>query len=271
MKRSGFACAVSAAVLASVSGALASDPWADQVIGYTSGNGIQPGYDDPSHALGEPTRFSPDPDPQWSSAVTPFSPAWQSQHLVSLGAGGSLTVRFAEPVTNDAQNPYGLDLLVFGNAFFNDPTFGGIAAGLGGAGRGLVEVSADGQAWFSVTPRADGMFPTLGYLDLSGPYSNVEGSVPSDYTLPVNPAFNPIGLNFAQIVAGYAGSGGGTGIDIGAVGLSSVSYIRVTNPTAEFGTVDLDGFADVSAVPAPASLLVLVAVGVVAGRRRSAR
>jgi hypothetical protein len=245
----------------------ASDPWADHVVGYAPGTGVSPGYDDPSHALGEPARFSPDPNPQWSSAVTPFSPAWQSQHLVSLGAGGSLTVRFDEPVTNDAQNPYGLDLIVFGNAFFADPTFGGIAAGLGGAGRGLVEVSADGQAWFAVTPRADGMFPTLGYLDLTDPYSNVAGAVPSDYTRPVDPAFDPIGLNFAQIVAAYGASGGGTGIDIGAVGLSSVSYLRVTNPAAEFGTVDIDGFSDVSAVPAPGAL---VALGAAMLRRRRA-
>jgi hypothetical protein len=262
-------CVVACAV--SVAPAVASDPWADAVIGYVPGAGVQPGYDNPARALGEPARFSPDPDhPEWSSAVTPFSPAWQPQHLVSLGAGGSLTVRFDEPVTNDPQNPFGLDLIVFGNAFFADPTFGGIAAGLGGAGRGLVEVSADGQAWFAVTPRADSMFPTLGYSDLTDPYSTLPGAVLSDYTRPVNPAFNAIGLNFAQIVAAYNGSGGGTGIDIGAAGLSSVSYVRVTNPAAEFGTVDIDGFADVT-VPAPGSVLFLGALGGCTRRRRARR
>jgi hypothetical protein len=263
-------CVAVACALVAAGGAMASDPWADQVVGYAPGSGVNPGYDNPSRALGEPARFSPDPDPQWASAVTPFSPAWQSQHLVSIGAGGSLTVRFDEPVTNDPLNPFGVDLMVFGNAFFSDPTFGGIAAGLGGAGRGLVEVSADGQAWFAVTPRADAMFPTLGYSDLTDPYSTAPGAVLSDYTRPVDPAFNPIGLNFAQIVAGYAGSGGGTGIDIGAVGLSAVSFVRVTNPAGEFGNVDLDGFSDVAPVPAPGGVLLLAAFAGAGlrGRRR---
>src|SRR5262245_11772375 len=140
---------------------LASDPWAEQVVSYVQGAGAPPAYITPERALGEPARFSP--DLQFPGIVSPFNPAYQPQHLVSIGAGGSLVLRFDEAVTNDAANPFGIDLLVFGNAGYVDDN--GHAGPLFGADGGTIEVSADGNNWFLAPGLADGPFPTLGYSD----------------------------------------------------------------------------------------------------------
>ena len=175
-----------------------------------------------------------------------------TSELVSVGAGGHLVVQFDTPVTDDPCNPFGIDLLIFGNTGFIDDAWpNGIAGGLFGNGGGLVEVSADGVNW-TIVPgiAADGMFPTIGYLD-AGPYDAVPGSVLTDFTLPVDPTLTSgdfVGLNHAAIVAVYAGSGGGAGIDLGVVGLSSISYVRVTNPGDPETTpnLEIDAFSDVA-------------------------
>jgi hypothetical protein len=256
------------AVMATAAGAFASDPWADHVVSYIQGNGVNPGYNLAVSAMGSPTRYTG--VGVFPGAVTPFNPAYLGSEIVSIGAGGSLVLSFDEPVANDAANPFGIDLIVFGNAGYIDTNFptGTAGAGMFGVGNGGVEVSADGTNWFSAAPIADAAFPTLGYLDLSDPYALNAGAVNSDFTRPVNPLLNVSGLNFAQIVAGYAGSGGGTGIDIGSLGLVAISYVRITNPGSATVTVDIDGVSDVSAVPAPGALSLLALAGLAASPRR---
>ena len=245
--------------------ALAIDPWADHVVSYVAGSGVNPAYTVPERALGEPARFSP--DLQFPSIVSPFSPAYQAQHLVSIGAGGSLVVRFDEPVTNDAANPFGIDLLIFGNTGYSDDN--GHAGVPFGADGGVVEVSADGINWVLVPGvAADGPFPTLGYSDATDPYQITPGQAPSDFTRPVNPGLNPLGLSFGALVAAYGGSGGGAGIDLGAAGLSAISHVRITAPAGTLDAVDIDGLSDVSPVPAPGGA-VMVAIAGLAMRRRS--
>ncbi len=227
------------------------------------------GYNVPASALGEPTRYTG--VGVFPGAVTPFNPPFLGSEIVSIGEGGSLTLKFNEPVANDAANPFGVDLLIFGNAGYIDTNFPtGTAGGLFGAGNGTVEVSADGTHW-TLAPgaHADNAFPALGYLDLADPYAPSPGSVLSDFTRPVDPAFNPLGLAFPQIVAGYAGSGGGTGVDIGSLGLSSISYVRITNPAGSGTTVEIDAMADVVPAPGAASVLALGAL-TWARRRRPA-
>lgn len=243
----------------------AADPWADRVVSFTPGVGGAAGYDNPATALGSPTRITGEavgfPGP-----VTPFAAAFESDELVSIGRGGSLTVAFDEPVYDSPDNPFGIDLLIFGNSFYFDVSsdFSGLAGPVAAEG-GLVEVSADGVNWFSLQGAADGAFPTLAYADLAGPYDSNPGSSPTDFTRPVNPAFDATGLTFAQIVAGYQGSGGGSGFDIASTGLSSISFVRVSNPVNAAGTPEIDGFA---AVPAPGALAAL-SCGLLLRRRRA--
>lgn len=96
------------AALASAVIALAQSPFAAQVIEFTPAPGQfvnDPDFNDPARALGRPYAGGFQ-DPLNSS-------------LVSLGGfGGSITLRFANTVTDDPGNPFGLDAIVFGNAFF---------------------------------------------------------------------------------------------------------------------------------------------------------
>lgn len=246
--------------------ALADTPFGAAVISYVPGSGTDPAYTDPGAALGEPARMS-----GWTvgypSVVSPFAPAWEPTDVVSVGRGGALVVRFDHAVTDDPNNPYGIDLLIFGNSFYQDvsPDFSGVAGQLF-AGGGTIEISADGTDWRLISGvQADGRFPTLGFSDLTDPYSGLAGNVPSDFTRPVDPGFDPSGRTFAQIVAGYAGSGGGAGADIGATGLFSVSFVRIANPSDALWIAQIDALADVTAVPAPWTLAALL---LPLGRRR---
>lgn len=259
-----FACALAAGVVASPASA---DPFASQVVSYTQGTGAAAGYTNPLTALGSPERYTG--EGVFPSAVTPFNSAFGTDEIVSIGAGGQLTLAFSQPVTNDPNNPFGIDLLIFGNAYFVDQSYPNGVAGPVTAEGGVVSVSADGTNWFEVTGvQADGAFPTLGYADLTDPYATMPGLVPTDFTRPVDPAFDPSGLSFGQIVAGYSGSGGGAGIDIGALGLSEISFVRIFNPLGSGVTPEIDAIADVSAVPAPSVLLALSCSLVCASRRR---
>lgn len=239
---------------------LASDPWADRVVSYNAGDGVDAGYDDATRALGSPTRVN-----FFGDTVTPFNTPYWSTDIVSIGRGGWLTVAFDEAVRDDAGNPFGIDLLVFGNQFYVTSPAGRVVGSYEEGG--LIELSADGVHWTAVVPTAESGFATNGFVDtVDLEFGSDVGTVPTDLTRPVDPSFDPFGLTRAQVVAGYAGSGGGLGIDLAAYGLSEISYVRVSNPDGT-GTPDIDGFADVSAVPAPGAWPVL-ALGLALRRRR---
>jgi len=273
--------AVATAVSSTLS-AYAANPWADNVVEYIPGTGIlndfitSTPYNDATTAIGEPTRFTSD-TANFGGATTPLQSAFRNDEIVSIGEGGSLTVSFDEPVTDDPNNPFGIDLLIFGNSFlfgtFFNPDFSfnpaGTADGVASEG-GVVELSDDGVNFVTVTNiEADGLFPTYGYADLLDPFPTVVGNVPADFTKPVDPAFDVVGKTFAEVLAGYDGSGGGAGIDIGALGFTQISYVRITNPAGATAVPEIDAFADVTAVPEPASLgLAGLAAWVALQRRR---
>lgn len=245
--------------------AAATDPWADHVVSYVQGSNAFSGFTDPSTALGEPTRTTNPTDPQ-GGAVTPFQPAFSTEEIVSIGAGGQLTVSFDEPVTDDALNPFGIDLIVFGNAFYIINSSTQTATGGAFTEGGVIELSANGTDFFAVNGLfADDLFPTNGFLDPSQPRTTLgpggevaEGTLPTDFTRPVDPSFQvQAGDTIDGILDGYAGSGGGVGIDLAWVGLSEVSFVRVSNPLGSFASPEIDGFADVAPIPEPTGLAVL--------------
>jgi hypothetical protein len=246
---------LSLAMLLRPAAARAADPWADAVVQYAPGGNAPAGYTTPEAALGKPTLFT-DPLGMFGGVVTPINSSFGVGETVSLGAGGSLTLRFAEPVTNDALNPFGIDLIVFGNAFFTGDFFTpgepALVEGIFAEG-GSIAVSADGVTFSDVPGEADGLFPTNAYADITQPFTTTPGAVEADFTRPVDPAFNPIGKTFSQIIAGYEGSGGGLGVDIGPTGLSSISYVRITNPDGAAFIPEIDALADVASVPEPAA------------------
>lgn len=249
--------------------ALAADPWADAVVSYDPGSNPVPGFVTSSAALGAPTRYTSPPPALYGGVVTPLNSSFGTDESVSIGVGGSLVLSFAEPVTNHPLNPFGIDLLIFGNSFltgnFSNPDYSfnpaGIVAGVDSEG-GKIEISADGLTYYEIAGNADGLFPTNAYADVTDPFATTPGLVETDFTRPVDPAFSVIGKTFAEVIAGYSGAGGGFGIDIGSIGLSNISYVKITNPAGSGVTPEIDAIADVRAVPEPATLALLAIAGI---------
>ncbi|MDZ4755822.1 MAG: hypothetical protein SGJ11_15160 [Phycisphaerae bacterium] len=228
-------------------------PFATSVVSYVPGLGAATGYTNPAVALGMPERFTG--EGLMPQTVTPFQPAFLNSEIVSIGFGGALVLAFDHDVLDDPANPFGIDLLVYSNAFFSDAFAGsGTVGGIIGEG-GAIAVSRDGVRW-STVPNvvADGLFPTLGYLDV-GPYATLPGMVPSDFTKPVDPAhrgLSMIGMGWTDVLDAYDGAGGGAGIDLALVGLASIRFVRISGP-ATFGiSPEVDAVVDV-APAAPSS------------------
>jgi hypothetical protein len=247
--------------------------FASEIVSYTPGSNVPAGYDDPSVSLGSPARSTG--TGVFDGDVTPFNAPYRSSDVVSIGAGGSLVVRFDHPVADDAANPYGIDLLVFGNAFLGMDYDTGLADGtLVFDEPARISVSQDGVTWFDVGGVfADALFPTLGYRDTPGPFSS-GGTIPTSYTQPVNPALTPgdfLGADIGGVAALYGGSGGGAGIDLSPLGLPWIEYVRVWQPAGDPYASEVDAFADVPE-PGVLSLLGAAALRLTCSwaRRRSA-
>ena len=232
--------------------------FADAVIGYNPGAGFATefgtglGFTNVAAVLGEPSRLNPGP---FGGPTDPFNPPFLRDQLLSIGAAGSLTVRFDTPILNLPGNPFGLDFIIFGNSGFiiTNANFsgGGITDGMlfgANSGQTRVSVSADNVTYFplspSLAPTVDGYFP-------------VDGS--GDFLSPVNPAIRGSefsGRDLSGIRSLYAGSGGGAGFDLSwaldangrNADLASVSFVRVE---VLGGASEIDAFAVV--VPEPAT------------------
>lgn len=74
----------------------------------------------------------------WGSATGKFTGGYAPTG-VSLGAlGGYIEFEFANGITNNSNNPYGVDFVVYGNAFNGNPE------------AGAVQVSEDGKTWYEL-------------------------------------------------------------------------------------------------------------------------
>ena len=201
---------------------------ASTVVRYVAGSGAGTSYQNPAAALGEPARFTGvgiEP-----GAVTPFRPAFMPGEIVSVGRGGELVLAFDAPIIDDPANPFGIDLIIYGNAFCSDLSYPSGTAGFTYAEGGTIELSADGVTWSPVPGAvADGGLPTLGWLD-TGPYSTTAGIDPTDCATPVDPqvtADSLLGLSWPEVVAAYGTGAGGTRIDLASAGLTSARFVRV--------------------------------------------
>lgn len=253
-----FGLAAAGITLLSTAGASAN--FATSVVNYTEGTGVDPTYTNPLTTLGAPTSLlSYGPVDQFNS---PFS----SNDIVSIGAGGSLTVEFSTPIQNNSENLFDLDFTIFGNAGFvitnGDYSGGGITDGsLYGASAGIAEVSvsANGIDYYvldpTLAPMLDNLFPT----DSTG-----------NYFTPVDPSLTGgdfAGLDLAGIRALYNGSNGGASYDLSWAQGATLSEARFVRVSVISDKVEIDGFA---VVPEPTSMALLCLGGVAVGlwRRR---
>jgi hypothetical protein len=267
-------------------------PFATQVVSSTGLNATGL-YDDPASVLGKPTTrfdgsFGGAPDlhrAKLIEGIFNYGPGGPTEKLLTtINAGQQVTVRFDHRVEDDPANPFGLDLIVFGNAFFGGTAGSGFPsettnlntftlAGSVFAEPMKVSVSQDGVNFvtFDAGPYADGLFPTNAYRwDRAAARWTGEAAV---FTKPVNPALTPAdfaGKTAADALDLYDGSGGGTGFDLAAVGLPWIEYVRVEGVTG-FAGGEIDAVADVSPVPEPAGVALIAAAGGLLCRRRRSR
>jgi len=231
--------------------------FAASVVSYQPGAGFVPRYTNAAVVLGEPSRVNP-----FEDATDPFNPAYGTDQLLSLGAGGSLTIKFAAPVLNHPNNRFGIDFIIFGNSGFiitNDfdfQTFSWIGTpatdgSLFGHNTGTtrVSVSRDGVTFYeldpALAPTVDVLLPTDGAADFN---------TPAD---PELVAANFAGLTLEQIRALFHGSAGGAGYDLSwardAAGnpahLNAVNFVRVQVLS---GKAEVDGFSGVFTPPGQA-------------------
>jgi hypothetical protein len=236
--------------------------FASTVISYDHGTGFAANFTNSQAALGAPAS---------SSGVTPFAPAFSTSQLVSIGAGGSLTLELSTPIVNNPNNAFGIDLLIFGNSFFVVTNGSGSSARTSGAIftsslSTRVEVSLDGSTWYTLNTS---LAPTIGTL------------FPTDGTgnplTPVNPALMSSdfgGLNLSGIRSLYGGSAGGSCFDLSwardgdgnAVDLAIANFVRIDVLS---GRTQIDA---ISAVPEPSvwalGLAGVALFGLWAGMRR---
>ena len=225
-------------------------PFAATVVNYNPGAGAVLGFTNTTAVLGEPSRINPFLEP-----TDPFDPPYGRDQILSVGTGGSVTVKFSSPVQNHPKNRFGIDFIIFGNSGFiitnefdfNTFTWVGIPAtdsSLFAANPGVtrVSVSEDGTNYYQLNPALAPVVDTLFPTDGAG-----------DFQTPIDPILTQddcAGLTLDQIRALYNGSAGGAGYDISwaqdangrSVRLGTINYVRVDVLS---GKSEIDGFADV--------------------------
>lgn len=237
--------------------------YATELISFSQGSGGNSGYNDGFSTLGVPSRTTP----AWGGGtqdVTVFNSPWSNDQIVSIGTGGSLVVQFDHHVLDNPSGTYwGIDFLIFGNTFYSDSNWPNGVVNSVSEDPGNVQVSQNGSTWYDASGKADMEYPTQGYSDTSGPYG-ADGTEESNFTKPVDPNFIVSnGMTYSQILSGYDGSGGGTGIDFSSTGLSWIQYVKVSGSSA--GT-EVDAFSDVA--PEPMTMLLFGLGGLLLRRKR---
>jgi hypothetical protein len=249
--------------------------FATEVIEYIQGSAIpidwfaEKEFNEPNVALGRPTIdttgdgfYLPDAN---IAPVLPINQAYRFFELVTVGIDGRLTLKFNHPVQNNPANPYGIDFIIFGNSFLDystipftyiNPSDIMISSEYGmWHERGLVSVSKDGLTWytFSQGPFADGFAPTLGRVyNPDNPDANLGSwnhwwSQPTNPTLPLDPTLTVQDfdqLTLTQVCQMYGESAGGTGFDIGLLGLDWIKYVRIEHDPYQGGTPEIDAISD---------------------------
>ncbi len=237
-----------------------SNDWAVEVVGYVKGSNAAFGYTNPVASLGEAARKTIWDVGEEDTDIKVFLPAFYKTDLVSIGDGGTLSIKMGRKVYNedDEVHPYGIDLIVFGNMLFaaldeaesySSPWYGASWE------PAEIWVSQDATNWFRGTNVfADSFFPTQS-IDIDGN--------PSDYLYPVNPAlltndwFNGE-WSYTNTVESYEGSGGGAPVDLSKLedehknptNLIWIQYVKFVDLN-DGEASEIDAVSAVRALPEP--------------------
>jgi hypothetical protein len=187
-----------------------SDPYVDRIVSFEPGDGAGFGQDKlPEIVLGAPRGHG---------KLEP------SDHVLSLGKGGKITLEFVDNEVFDGEGP---DFIVFENAFLKAP---GDDPGNGFFELAKVEVSADGKEWKAFS------CDTVSRKGCAG-----------HHPVLANPDENDIDPTDPE-------KAGGDPFDLKDVGLTMIRFVRITdleNASGSGGTMgfDLDAVAAVHSRP----------------------
>ena len=239
-------------------------------------SGLVSGFNDPTAALGPPRGVN-GVALGFPGVLDPFNPAFEEQDIVQLGADGILTLQFPNFVNVGS----GLEVGVVSNNLLEDASYPNgvnsnpaVVFGSNNVGGGQAEVlvSDDGVNFHSIGVQTFAE-PANFYQDVQSAYQSTAGNVPADFGIPfTHPISDFNGLDFAQTIALFGPSGGGTWLNLASSGLSQIDYIQFKVPAgaSEFvvDSVAINN-ADVGApVPEPAGLAVMMIVGTLLVRRK---
>ena len=215
--------------------------------------------------------------------TSPFTPPFHASSISIVGAGGHLTLQFAQPVVP----VNGPDIGVFTNTgLVATITSGTVTASTAASGNAatfssdaaIVSVSDDGTNWFALNNDqpldltipsnafTDGTISSTGGIKVSG------GIVPADPYQPFTGTLKDFaGKNYPQMLTLFNGSFGGAWLDVSGTGLSEINFIRFDVPTGD--RLVLDAVTATDAVPEPttAGVLAIGAAALAVGRRRRSR
>lgn len=222
---------------------------ATSVVSYDPGTSAAPGFQHPQSALGAPSEINP-----FGESVDPFNPPYGTNQLVSIGAGGHLTLAFAAPIQNHPRHTFGLDFTIFGNAGFivtnefdpisfnwiGTPATDGSLFG-SSSGEVIVSVSPDGRCFYVLDPARSPRIDSFPPSDSAG-----------DPSVPVSPELSAedfAGATMDTIRELYRGSAGGASFDLGTA--LDARGRRVWLPHVRVIRIDvISGRAEVDAVTA---------------------
>jgi hypothetical protein len=242
----------------------AADPWADAVVDAhwgLNGSGL---YNDPQSVLGAPATHYYDALLRVRRPVSLISGAYNldapngNRLVTTITDGQFIKVRFNEPVEDHPRNPFGIDLIVFGNSFFVGNGFAlpetdmesfilraalfaePVTVAVSESGLGNPRTHPAEWYVYERGPFADGLFPTNGFL---WDRATRSWSAQAEFTLAVKPSLTVSdfgGLSGGKAVELYECSGGGTGFDLSESGFRSIQYVYLTSRGGE-----VDALADV--------------------------